>query len=103
VAFSFLAIHVSGEAEILFRKKDAPQIVIDEIAGFQFAMFLIPPTAGHILCGFILFRLFDVLKPFPAGYCQKMLPGGYGVVTDDIAAGIYANVSLLLLTRFFGI
>jgi phosphatidylglycerophosphatase A len=103
VAFTFLAVYVSGEAETLFGKKDASQIVIDEIAGFQFALFLITPTAWHILCGFLFFRFFDILKPFPAGYCEKRLPGGYGVVMDDVAAGIYANVSLLLLIRFFGI
>jgi phosphatidylglycerophosphatase A len=103
VAFSFLAIHISGEAENLFRKKDAPQIVIDEIAGFQFALFLITPTAWHILGGVLLFRIFDILKPFPAGTCQKRLPGGYGVVMDDIVAGIYANVTLRLLIGFFGI
>lgn len=103
MAFSFLAIYVAGEAESLFRKKDAPQIVIDEIAGFQFTLFLITPTAWHILCGFLFFRLFDILKPFPAGYCQKRLPGGYGVVMDDVVAGVYANISLLLLIRLFGI
>jgi len=103
VAFSFLAIYVSGEAENMFRKKDAPQIVIDEIAGFQFTMFLITPTAWHIFCGFLLFRFFDILKPFPADYCQKRLPGGYGVVGDDIVAGIYANVSLTLLILALGI
>lgn len=103
MAFSFLAIYVSGEAENLFRKKDAPQIVIDEIAGFQFTMFLITPTVWHILCGFLLFRFFDILKPFPAGYCQKRLSGGYGVVMDDVAAGIYANISLTLLILVLGI
>ncbi len=103
VAFTFLAVYVSGEAEVLFRKKDAPQIVIDEIAGLQFALFLITPTASHIIGGFFLFRLFDIFKPFPADYCQNRLPGGYGVVMDDVVAGIYANVSLLLLIRFSGI
>jgi len=87
----------------MFRKKDAPQIVIDEIAGLQFALHLITPTAWHILGGFLLFRLFDILKPFPAGTCQKRLPGGYGVVMDDVVAGIYANLSLMLLIRFSGV
>ncbi len=103
VAFSFLAVYISQEAERLFRKKDAPQIVIDEIAGFQFTMFLVPPTVLHILCGFLLFRFFDITKVFPADLCQEKLPGGLGVVGDDVVAGIYGNISLLLIVNFFGI
>jgi len=103
VAFSFLAVYVSQEAEKLFRKKDAPQIVIDEMAGFQFTMFLVTPTAWHILCGFLLFRFFDITKVFPARLCEERLPGGYGVVGDDIIAGIYANLSLTLLILVLGI
>jgi len=102
-AFAFLAVYVSGEAEGIFRKKDASQIVIDEIAGLQFTLFLVTPTAWHILCGFLLFRFFDIIKPFPARLCEAKCPGGYGVVGDDVVAGIYGNVVLLALIRFFGI
>lgn len=94
VALTFLAIHVSGSAEVLFGRKDAPRIVIDEICGFLFAMFCVTPTVVHIAAGFAFFRLFDIVKPFPAGLIQRRLPGGYGVVLDDVAAGIYANLVL---------
>lgn len=100
IALSFLAIYVAQEAEKLFNKKDASQIVIDEIVGFQFTMFLVAPTVVHIAIGFILFRLFDIIKPFPIRLCERRLPGGYGVVGDDIIAGIYGNIVMLLLVTF---
>lgn len=103
LALTFLAVYVSQEAEKLFQKKDAPQIVIDEIAGFMWTMFLAAPTGWHILLGFVFFRLFDIVKPFHARFFQSRLPGGYGIVLDDVAAGIYANLSLLILSKFFNI
>ncbi|TSA52960.1 MAG: phosphatidylglycerophosphatase A [Planctomycetaceae bacterium] len=103
VAFSFLAVYVSREAEKIFNKKDAQCIVIDEIVGFQFTMFLITPTVLHIFIGFLLFRFFDIIKLFPAGLCERKVSGGYGVVGDDVIAGIYANISLLLLIKHLGV
>ncbi len=63
-------------------------------------MFLVFPTVPHLLAGFTLFRFFDIVKIFPANFFQKHLPGGYGVVMDDVAAGIYANVILHILIRY---
>jgi phosphatidylglycerophosphatase A len=97
IAFTCLAWYVSEEAEKLFGRKDAQCIVIDEIAGLQWTLFLIAPTAFHVFSGFVLFRLFDILKPFPARLFQDRLPGGLGVVADDLAAGVYANAVLQLL------
>jgi phosphatidylglycerophosphatase A len=102
LAMTFLAVYVSQEAEKVFHKKDASQIVIDEIAGFLWTMVLVSPTLLHVLLGFILFRVFDIVKPFPARLCEERLPGGYGVVFDDVVAGIYANIVLLCLIAFFG-
>jgi phosphatidylglycerophosphatase A len=103
IAFACLAWVVSDEAERLFGQKDAQRIVIDEIAGFQWSLFLIEPTALHVVLGFLLFRLFDILKPFPARLFQDRLPGGLGVVADDLAAGIYANSVLQLLIHLGGV
>jgi phosphatidylglycerophosphatase A len=86
------------EAEKLLGKKDAPSIVIDEIAGFLLAMFMIPPTWGMIIVGFVLFRFFDILKPWPLRSLEKM-HGGVGVMLDDIGAGIYTNIVLQILAR----
>ena len=103
LAFTCLAWYVSEEAEKLFGRKDAQCIVIDEIAGLQWTLFLIAPTALHVALGFVLFRLFDIVKPFPARLFQDRLPGGLGVVADDLAAGVYANLVLQLLIHLGGI
>ena len=103
VAITFLACYVSHEAERIFGEKDPPRVVIDEIVGFLWTMFLVGPTFLHVLVGFILFRFFDILKVFPAGYFQKKLPGGFGVVMDDVVAGMYSNIALLLIIKFWGI
>ncbi len=102
LAFTCLAWYVSDEAERLFGRKDAPCIVIDEIAGFQWTLFLVAPTILHVALGFVLFRLFDIVKPFPARLFENRLPGGCGVVADDLAAGVYANLVLQALIYGFG-
>jgi len=102
LAFTCLAWYVSDEAERLFGRKDAPCIVIDEIAGLQWTLFLVTPTVSHVALGFVLFRLFDIVKPFPARLFQDRLPGGCGVVADDLAAGVYANLVLQALIYGFG-
>lgn len=103
LVFSAAAVYISGKAEKILNAKDPSSIVIDEIAGLQFAMFLVSPGAPHILYGFLLFRLFDITKPFPIRICEEKFPGGCGVVADDIVAGIYANMVLLLSIRYLGI
>jgi phosphatidylglycerophosphatase A len=100
---TLFAVYVSGEAEKIFNKKDSSYIVIDEIVGQQFALFFVPPTILYIALGFFLFRLFDIVKPPPAGFCQAHLPGGWGVVMDDVMAGVWTNILLLLAIRFLGI
>jgi phosphatidylglycerophosphatase A len=83
---------VSREAEIIFQEKDSQKIVIDEILGFLVSMFLIPPTWINIFIAFLFFRLFDTIKLFPANIIEKRVPGGYGVILDDITAGVYTNL-----------
>jgi phosphatidylglycerophosphatase A len=98
---TLLAVYAAGEAERIFDRKDSPRIVIDEIVGLLWALFLVGPTLYRIAAAFFLFRLFDIVKPPPARWFQDRLPGGWGVVMDDVAAGIWANVVLLLALRFF--
>lgn len=88
-----IAIWSAGEAEELIGKKDDGSIVIDEIAGYLVAMILLPSTWGFIVAGFLLFRVFDIIKPFPLRRLQD-LHGGVGIVLDDIGAGIYTNIVL---------
>ena len=66
-------------------------------------MFLVTSSVLHVMLGFIFFRVFDIVKPFPARLFQNRLPGGYGIVLDDVVAGIYANLLLLILVKFWGI
>jgi phosphatidylglycerophosphatase A len=103
LAFTFLAIYVSQEAEKLYGQKDAQCIVTDEIVGYLWTMFLVTPTVWRCALGFALFRIFDIVKVFPAGYFQRKLPGGYGIVADDWAAGIYSNILLLIAIKMFDI
>ncbi len=88
-----IGIWTAGRAEVLLGKKDAQSIVIDEIAGYLAAMFLVPSGWGFIAAGFLLFRFFDIAKPWPLKRLQD-LHGGVGVMLDDIGAGIYANAFL---------
>ena len=79
---------------------DARCIVIDEIVGIQITLALASPTTSGLWAAFFLFRFFDVVKPFPAGRAQR-LPRGYGVVADDVAAGVYARLVLVVLAWLF--
>ena len=96
LALSALSIYVAQQAEKIYHKKDDQRIVIDEIIGFQITMLPVAISVLHLCVGFVLFRVFDILKPFPIGNLQR-LPGGWGVVIDDVAAGIYAGVILFAL------
>ena len=78
--------------------KDPQVIVIDEIAGFLIANFLNQSKPSSLILAFILFRFFDIVKPFPAKRSEK-LPGGFGIVLDDMVAGVYALLILSLLGR----
>ncbi|MBD3163114.1 MAG: phosphatidylglycerophosphatase A [Candidatus Latescibacteria bacterium] len=79
---------------------DDGRIVIDEVAGLLVAVAGFPRLLGIAIAAFVLFRLFDILKPPPV-YQLQALPGGFGVMADDLAAGIYANLLLRLLLFLF--
>ena len=95
VVMVLLSIWVSGQAEPLFGH-DSNRIVIDEFAGALVALVALP-THWHIMIPvFILFRIFDVVKPWPCRRFER-LPGGWGVTMDDVMAGIYTNVAVRVL------
>jgi len=85
----------SGSRE-LFGKEDSGKIVIDEAAGQLITFMFVPITLRTLIAGFFLFRFFDIVKIFPIYYMED-LDDGVGVTMDDVAAGIYANVSLFVL------
>jgi phosphatidylglycerophosphatase A len=78
--------------------KDPQIVVIDEVAGVLFAWVAAPPSTAGLVLGFVLFRLFDQLKPWPARWAERRLPGGWGIVLDDVFAGFWA-AALLVAAR----
>lgn len=100
VAFTLFSCWAAGLAEGVFNEKDSGKIVIDEVAGYLVTMIAAPVTWQSVLAGFLLFRLFDIVKPQPARWFDRSLKNGFGVVLDDIVAGIYACLSLHLVLRF---
>jgi phosphatidylglycerophosphatase A len=100
-AFLALSCWVSERAEVLLGQKDSPRIVIDEAAGYLITMALLPCTYTTIAGGFLFFRIFDIMKPPPAGWINRQMKGGLGVVLDDAVAGGYANALLWLLSVLY--
>jgi phosphatidylglycerophosphatase A len=96
--FCLLGIWAANRAVTLFQNKDPQQAVVDEVIG-QLIVFLFIPFNSHwyfVLAGFLLFRLFDIWKPYPIDSLQN-LPAGIGVCADDILAGVYGGACLALI------
>ena len=102
VILVLFSVRVAHLAERQLKIKDPGCIVIDEIAGMCVTMLAIPLTFTTGLAGFILFRFFDVIKPPPARQMERRLQGGWGVVMDDVVAGIMANVLLRIWVALMG-
>ena len=94
-----LGLAITSRAEIIFEKKDPRCIVIDEVAGVLICYLFMPVDIKLIFIGFILFRVMDALKPYPANLIQRF-KGSIGVMGDDIVAGLYTNLLLQLLIKF---
>ncbi|MBU1091077.1 MAG: phosphatidylglycerophosphatase A, partial [Candidatus Omnitrophica bacterium] len=88
----------TGEAEKVFGKKDAGFIVIDEVGGMLISLMFLPYDIRLVVVAFLVFRILDILKPYPAGKFQS-LKAGLGVMSDDIVAGIYTNIILQVVVR----
>ena len=100
LGIGLVACWAAGEAERIFQEKDSKRIVIDEAVGFFITMTALPPTWPYLIGGFCLFRCFDILKPPPIRLIERKVKGGYGVVLDDVLAGIYAQISLRIIVAF---
>mgnify|MGYP003291186106 CR=1 FL=1 len=94
-AFVLFCIWICKNAKLggNFKGHDNPKIVIDEAAGYFTALMFLPRTWPYLLAAFVLFRTFDTLKPWPVKYFDRM-PNAFGVVFDDVAAGLLANIVL---------
>lgn len=91
------ACWVAGRTEALVQEHDSHKIVIDEIVGYLAATLFLAPTWEHTLLAFFVFRALDVIKPYPAGWIDQHMPGGAGVVLDDVVSGLYSNLVTRLI------
>ncbi len=95
-AFTLAGTLICQDATKASPEKDPGWVVFDEIVGFLWATAFLPPTPASYAAAFFLFRVFDIIKPWPAGFIDKKVKGGWGIVLDDVAAGIYARFLLWL-------
>jgi phosphatidylglycerophosphatase A len=91
-----IGVFCAGAAEKIVDQGDPAIVVIDEIVGQLITLSLIPATPLTIFAGFLLFRFFDIVKPFPVGWIDQHLHGGLGIMLDDVVAGLYALLVLHL-------
>lgn len=100
ILFTFFAIYISELAnKRSYKKQDSPHIVIDEVAGYFFSMICVSSSIYWGIAGLVLFRIFDILKPYPVNRAER-LPGGLGIMADDIVAGLYVAM-ILNATAYF--
>lgn len=97
--FSIFAIAVAHFYELQKGEHDSSEVVIDEVAGFLVTMVWVPFTWPYVLAGFLVFRLFDIWKPFPISYVDRKIGGGVGAVGDDLVAGILGNVVMQIILQ----
>jgi phosphatidylglycerophosphatase A len=93
------SIRIGDFAEKYFNRKDPPQVVLDEIAGIWISLMFHQFSWASVAAAFVIFRIMDILKPFPANGLQK-LKGGTGIMIDDYIAGVYTNICLTALLYF---
>lgn len=96
VALTGFSMIVASRPHEVFQNDDPKQVIIDECAGQFITFFFQPLTVNVLVLGFLLFRFFDIVKPFPI-YKMEELDGGVGITMDDVVAGIFANICLMLI------
>jgi phosphatidylglycerophosphatase A len=99
-AVSGIGVWASTEAERHFGREDPAPVIIDEVAGQMLSLVATGAMGLHALVGFALFRLFDITKPWPVRQCEAW-HGGVGIMADDLMAGLYANIVLHGVVRYF--
>ncbi len=94
VGIFFLGVWASGYAIDFYQKSDPPQVVIDEVVGQGIPFLIVEPNLWQVIAAVALFRLFDIAKPWPIKALEIRFPDRWGIMIDDVAAGIYALVVL---------
>jgi phosphatidylglycerophosphatase A len=101
VALAFgVGVWASGVCIDKYGSKDPKQVVIDEIAGQWLVLLAVPPEVVGYALGFVLFRVFDIFKPWPVSWADRTIKGGLGVMLDDILAAVYAIIVIIALGGF---
>jgi phosphatidylglycerophosphatase A len=110
IAGGIICLKFSDSAVSTIGKKDPREVVADEVAGQALTFMILiltlntTPLATHIIftsaIGFVLFRIFDIFKPWPVRQLEK-LPAGYGILADDLMAGVYAGILLIIAAKFW--
>lgn len=95
VVIFLVGVPICQHAQAVLGRSDPPQVVFDEIAAFPFVFLFVPLTLPSAVCGFCWFRLFDIVKPWPIRQIER-LPGGLGIMADDLLAAIFAAAALML-------
>lgn len=97
IVMGVAGIYICGKAADDVGVHDHPAIVWDEFVGFFITMFMVPVSWQSILVGFLLFRLFDIVKPWPISFIDKKMTGGLGIMFDDVLAGMFALAIMHLI------
>ncbi|MBP9722002.1 MAG: phosphatidylglycerophosphatase A [Gammaproteobacteria bacterium] len=95
-----LGIYICGKTARDINYHDHPGIVFDEVVGYFITMINIPFNIAYIIIGFLLFRFFDIVKPWPIRIIDQRMSGGMGIMFDDVLAGIYANILLNIIIYY---
>jgi phosphatidylglycerophosphatase A len=99
LSFTLVAVWVHAKGDRILGEKDSRKLVWDELAGFLFAVAFVPFTVRLAVVAFVFERVFDIVKIPPANWIEKRWPGGWGVVGDDVVAGLYTCTVLHLIIR----
>ncbi len=92
ILFTIFSVIVSEKSDFKEKKHDNPKIIIDEACGYFFAIAFLPKSFGYLIAAFVLFRIFDTIKPFGIKKIDVALHNGWGIVLDDVASGILTNL-----------
>ena len=95
-ALFFAGVWASTIVEQVLERHDPGVVIVDEVVGMLIALMLLPPTITVMFLAFLLFRVFDIIKPYPARWCEQ-LSRGWGIMMDDVVAGLYVNVLIHII------
>ena len=94
LSLAIAGFHICSRAVVRLQREDPREVVWDEFAGMWVTMLHLPPEPAYIALGFVLFRILDIAKPPPLCWIDELVPGGFGVMSDDLIAGLMANLAM---------